>query len=95
MASRLQCEVYLQELADHITKFKGISIRAMIIFLNRKYPAEPEEVESLETELREPWDANNHIENLFQAIKEGCETLIRLNAIVIPLRWGFSATSLR
>jgi hypothetical protein len=60
--------VYLQELADPITKFKGISIRAMIIFLNHKYAAEPEEVESLETELRERWDANNHIENLFQSI---------------------------
>jgi hypothetical protein len=55
----------------------------MITFLNRKYPAEPEEVTSLETELREPWDANNHIENLFQSIKEGCDTLIRMNAIVI------------
>jgi hypothetical protein len=55
----------------------------MIIFLNRKYPAEPKEVASLETELREPWDANNHIENLFQSIKEGYKTLIRMNAIVI------------
>jgi hypothetical protein len=55
----------------------------MILFLNRKYPAEPEEVASLEIELREPWDANNHIENLFQSIKEGCETLIRMNATTI------------
>jgi hypothetical protein len=55
----------------------------MIAFLNCKYPAEPEEFASLETELREPWDANNHIENLFQSIKEGCETLIRMNAIVV------------
>jgi hypothetical protein len=75
--------VYLQELADPITKFKGVSIRTMIAFLNRKYPAEPEEVASLETELREPWDANNHIENLFQSIKEGCETLIRMNVTVV------------
>jgi hypothetical protein len=75
--------VYLQELADHITKFKEVSIRAMIAFLNRKYPAEPEEVASLETGLREPWDANNHIENLFQSIKEGCETQITMNAIVV------------
>jgi hypothetical protein len=75
--------VLLQELADPITKFKGVSIRAMIAFLNSKYPAEPEEVASLETELREPWDANNHIENLFQSIKEGCKILIRMNAIVI------------
>jgi hypothetical protein len=55
----------------------------MIVFLNRKYPAEPEEVTSLETELREPWNANNHIGNLFQSIKEGCKTLIRMNAIII------------
>jgi hypothetical protein len=75
--------VHLQELADPITEFKGVSIRAMIIFLNRKYPAEPEEVASLETVLREPCDANNHIENLFQSIKEGCKTLIRMNAIVV------------
>jgi hypothetical protein len=55
----------------------------MIAFLNCKYPAKPEEVASLETVLREPYDDNNHIENLFQSIKEGCETLIRMNAIVI------------
>jgi hypothetical protein len=74
--------VYLQELADPITKFKGVSIRAMIAFLNRKYPAEPEEVASFETELREPLEANNHIENLFQSIKKGCKKLIRMNAII-------------
>jgi hypothetical protein len=34
--------VYLQELAGPITKFKGLSIQTLIIFLNRKYPAEPE-----------------------------------------------------
>jgi hypothetical protein len=75
--------VYLQELADPITKFKGVSIRTMIAFLNRRYPAGPEEVVSLETEQREPWDGNNHIEILFQSIKEGCETLMRMNAIVV------------
>jgi hypothetical protein len=32
---------------------------------------------------RNPCAANNHIENLYQSIKEGCETLIRTNAIVI------------
>jgi hypothetical protein len=68
--------VYLQELAYSITKFKGVSIRAMITFLNPKCPAGTEEVVSLETEIREPCDANNDIENLFQSIKEGCETLI-------------------
>jgi hypothetical protein len=45
--------VYLQELADPITKFKGASIKVMIAFLNHKYPAEPEKVSNLETELRE------------------------------------------
>jgi hypothetical protein len=55
----------------------------MIVFLNQKYPAKPEEVASLETTLKEPWDTNNHIEILFQSIKEGCETLIRMNAIAI------------
>jgi hypothetical protein len=55
--------VYLQELADPTTKFKGVSIRAMIILLNRKYPAEPEEGASLETELREPWDAKITLKN--------------------------------
>jgi hypothetical protein len=74
--------VYLQELAHPITKFKGVSIRTMISFLNRKYPAKTEDVASLETELPEPWDANNHIGNLFQSIKEGCETLLRMNAIL-------------
>ena len=73
--------VYFQELADPLTKFKGVSVRDMITHLNTKYPAEPEEVELQEAILRQEWDANNHIENLFQSVKEGVETLLAMEAI--------------
>jgi hypothetical protein len=41
--------VYLQKLVHPITGLlKGVSIHAMITFLDQKYPAEPEEVEKQE-----------------------------------------------
>jgi hypothetical protein len=80
LISRLE-PAYLQQMADPVTGFKGVSIRDMIVFLERKYPAEPEEIELQEALMRTQWDSNNHIENLFQDVKEGCETLRRMNAI--------------
>jgi hypothetical protein len=29
----------------------------------------------------EDWDPNNHIENIFQSVKEGVETLLQMEAI--------------
>ena len=45
--------VYLQKLVHPITGLlKGVSMHAMITFLDQKYPAEPEEVEKQEALIR-------------------------------------------
>ena len=55
----------------------------MVRHLNTNYPAEaePEDIALQEAVLREGWDANNDIENLFQSKREGCETLLAMGAI--------------
>ena len=73
--------VYLQALADPLTKFKGVTLRILLAFLVAKYPAEPEEIALQEEELRKKWDSNYHIENLFLEVKEGCDTLVAMKAI--------------
>jgi hypothetical protein len=73
--------VYLQELAHELTKFKRVTIEDLIDDMFLKYPAEPEEVELQEALIREDWDPNNHIENFFQSVKEGVETLLQMEAI--------------
>ena len=37
--------------------------------LRAGYPAAPEELAAVEKELREPWDANEHIAKLFERTK--------------------------
>jgi hypothetical protein len=69
--------VYFQELSDPITKFKNVTIIDLIDHINTQYPPAPEEVTAVEATLREQWDPTNHIDNLFQAIKEGTETLLQ------------------
>jgi UDP-N-acetylmuramate-alanine ligase len=41
----------------------------------------PEEVTAVEASLREQWDPTNHIENLFQSVKVGTETLFQMDFI--------------
>ena len=71
----------MQELAHPLTQFKTVTIEQILEHLENKYPAEPEEVALQEALLREGWDANNHIENLFQTVRLGCETLHDMKAI--------------
>jgi hypothetical protein len=73
--------VYFQALADPITEFKNVTVEEIIEHISTKYSPEPEEVTAVEATLREQWDPTNHIENLFQAVKEGTETLLQMNAI--------------
>jgi hypothetical protein len=40
---------------------------------------EPEEFTAVEASLREQWDPTNHIETLFQSVKEGMETLLQMD----------------
>jgi hypothetical protein len=73
--------VYFEALAYPITEFKNVTVKEIIEHITTKYPPEPEEVTAVEATLREQWDPTNHIENLFQAVKEGTETLLQMNAI--------------
>jgi hypothetical protein len=73
--------VYFQSLSHGLTKFKSLAIENVIAYIHHNYPAEPEEIDSQETTLRAEWDPTNHIENLFQSVKEGVETLHAMEAV--------------
>jgi hypothetical protein len=73
--------VYFQELVHGLTKFKIVTIEEIIAHIHLNYPAEPEEIELQEATLRLEWDPNNHIENVFQSVKVGVETLFQMDAI--------------
>ena len=73
--------VYFQELSDPITKFKRVTIANLIDHIKDNYPPEPEEINAVETTLRQEWDPTNHIENLFQSVKENTETLYEMKYI--------------
>jgi hypothetical protein len=80
MLSRFE-SVYFQELSDSLTKFKTVDIIQLIDHITTAFPPEPEEISAVEETLREPWDPTNHIENLFQAVKEGTETLLQMKYV--------------
>jgi hypothetical protein len=73
--------VYFQALSHSTTKFKNVTIKELIEHLYNKYPPKPEEVTAVEASLREQWDPTNHIDDLFQAVKEGTETLLQMEFI--------------
>jgi hypothetical protein len=75
--------VYFQSLSHPLIKMKMVTLWTILDFLKAKYPAEPEEVALQKEELRAKWDPNNHIKNLFQSVKEGCETLVAMKSIVL------------
>ena len=75
--------VYFQELADPVTDFKQVSVRDMLRHLTTRYPPTPDETQLQEAILQEDWDPNNHIENLFQSVREGVETLLAMGAITV------------
>jgi hypothetical protein len=80
MLSRFE-SVYFQELSDSLTKFKTVDIIQLIDHITTTFPPEPEEISAVEATLIEPWDPTNHIENLFQAVKEGTETLLQMKYV--------------
>jgi hypothetical protein len=73
--------VYFQSLSHGLTKFKSVTIENVIAYIHHNYPAEPEEIYLQEATLRSEWDPTNHIENLFQSVKEGVEILNAMEAI--------------
>jgi hypothetical protein len=73
--------VYFQSLSHGLTKFKIVTIEQIIAYIHLNYPAEPEEIDLQEATLRSEWDPTNHIENLFQSVKEGVETLHAMEAV--------------
>ena len=80
MLSRFE-PVYFQELSNPITQFKTVTISDLIEHITDAFPPEPEEISAVEATLREEWDPTNHIQNLFQAVKEGTETLLQMQYI--------------
>jgi hypothetical protein len=87
---RLQCKifllsrfepVYFQALSDSITEFKNVTVNELIEHISNKYPPKQEEINAVEATLRDQWDPTNHIENLFQPVKKGTETLLLMKAI--------------
>ena len=80
MLSRFE-SVYFQELSDSITKFKTVTITQLIDHITAAFPPEPEEITAVEATLREEWDPTNHIEYLFQSVKEGTKTLLQMKYI--------------
>jgi hypothetical protein len=73
--------VYFQELSDSLTKCKTADFIQLIDHITTAFPPEPEEISAVEAALREPWDPTNHIEYLFQAVKEGTETLLQMKYV--------------
>jgi hypothetical protein len=73
--------VYFQALSDSITEFKNVTVNELIDHITTKYPPRQEEINAVEATLREQWDPTNHIENLFQSVKEGTDTLLLMKAI--------------
>jgi hypothetical protein len=73
--------VYFQALSD-ITEFKNVTVNELIEHISNKYPPKQEEINAVEeATLRDKWDPTNHIENLFQPVKKGTETLLLMKAI--------------
>jgi hypothetical protein len=73
--------VYFQALSDSITEFKNVTVKELIEHISNKHPPVQEEINAVEATLRDQWDPTNHIENLFQAVKEGTETSLLMKAI--------------
>jgi hypothetical protein len=73
--------VYFQELAHELTKFKAVTVQQLLVHLTTRYPVELEEVQLMEATLQLEWNPENHIENLFQSVKEGVVTLRQMDAI--------------
>jgi uncharacterized membrane protein YgcG len=73
--------LYFQALSDSITKFKNVTVIELIDHITTKYPPKQEEMNAVEATLREQWYPTNHIENPFQTVKEGTDTLLLMKAI--------------
>jgi hypothetical protein len=74
-------QVYFQALSDPITEFKNVTVNELIEHISNKYPPRQEEINAVEATLREQWDPTNHIEILFESVKQGTETLLLMKAI--------------
>jgi hypothetical protein len=91
--------VYFQALSDSITEFKNVTIIELIEHITTKYPPRQEEMNAVKATLREQWDPTNHIENLFQSVKQGTDTLLLMKSISTKewdktfIKYAYSAIS--
>lgn len=68
-------EVYIRRLRDPHTYYKNVSLKTIVDALKTDYPASPEERREVVKQLEEQWDPNEHIEHLFDRIKDLLEEL--------------------
>jgi hypothetical protein len=91
--------VYFKALSDSIIKFKNVTIIKLIEHITTKYPPRQEEMNAVEATLREQWDPTNHIENLFEPVKQGTDTLLLMKSISTKewdktfIKYAYSAIS--
>jgi hypothetical protein len=65
-----------------IQKCNDRTDHCLTVYIHLNYPTEPEEIDLQEATLWSEWDPTNHIENLFQSVKEGAlETLYQMDAV--------------
>jgi hypothetical protein len=72
--------VYFQALSDSITEFKNVTIIELTEHITTKYPPRQKEMNAVEATLREQWDPTNHIENMFESVKQGTDTLLLMKS---------------
>jgi hypothetical protein len=58
-----------------------VTIEQLLYHIETEFPAEEEEIELQEALLSEDRDVNNHMDNLFDTMKDGVDTLLVMKAI--------------
>ena len=72
-------ELHFKPLKDRRTGYKGVSLERFVEHIIDKYQAEPEERQKVKDTMAEKWDANEHIEHMYDLITEGMEMLADMN----------------
>jgi hypothetical protein len=91
--------LYFQALSNSITEFKNVTIIELIEHIKTKYPPRQEEMNAVEATPREQWDPTNYIENMFESVKQGTDTLLLMRSISTKewdktfIKYAYSAIS--
>ena len=72
--------VYLKPLRTNKREgFKGKTLKQFLTHLKDSYEATPEERDTIQKELSEPWDTSQHIKYMFERVSEGLETIANMD----------------